>query len=149
MKMAFYKAWQPKGSYVDKLISIFTLGPYSHTELVFSDGISFSISGRSEGARFKKIDLVLERWVTIDLDITDFNETKMRERAENINGIEYDYLGAFLCRKTPWCIHTKNKLFCSEVSTNLIRQYTGYKFFDKGCRYSPMRLFRNLKHLSN
>ena len=145
MKIAFYKAWQPKGSYVDKLISVFTAGPYSHTELVFSDGMCFGISGRGEGARFKKIDLDPDKWEIVDLDITDFNETKLRERATGYNRIEYDYLGAFLCRKTPWCVHSKNKLFCSEVTVDLIRRYAGYQHLEKGCRYSPMRLYRTLK----
>jgi len=144
MHIAFYNAWQPKASYVDKLISIFTFGKYSHTELVFSDGMCFGISGRSEGARFKKIDLVPERWTLVKLDVTNFNETRIREKAEKITGVEYDYLGAFTCGILPMCIHRKSKLFCSEATTDLIRGYYGYAFLTKGCKYSPMKLYRAL-----
>ena len=146
MKIAFYKAWGPDASHVDHLISIATAGKYSHTELVFSDGLSFSISGRSGGARFANIKYTEEKWFLMDIDISPKEEKLLRKQAEKkvARKIQYDYPGAFTCGVLPFCIHRKNKLFCSESSVIILRKSKNYSFLDEGCKYSPMRLYREL-----
>ena len=55
MQIAFYKA--KFGNFTDKIVSAFTFSPYSHCEMVFSDGICASASLRDGGVRFKYINL--------------------------------------------------------------------------------------------
>ena len=147
MQIAFYYAWGPSASYVDKLISVFTAGKFSHTELVFSDGVSFGISGRSGGARFKNIDLIKEKWNLMELNISKEEELKIRRKANYLEyrNIQYDYMGAFTCGVLPFCIQKNKKLFCSEATTDLIRNTDVYSFLRKGCKYSPMKLYRSIQ----
>ena len=147
MKIAFYHAWGPDSSYIDKLISIFTLGKFSHTEIVFEDRKCFSIDGRTGVARFKNIDFNPEKWTLYDLDFNPEEEGQIRINALKIQQqkIKYDYWGAFTCGVFPFCIHKKGKLFCSESTVNLINSYTKYNFFGNGCHYSPMKVYRDLQ----
>ena len=42
------------GDWVDTVISISTGGVYSHVELLFNDGVSFSASPRKKGTSFRE-----------------------------------------------------------------------------------------------
>ena len=142
MKIAFYKAFQERATKMDVTIALASFGNYSHVELIFSNGESFSVSGRDGGARFKEISYDPEVWDIKEITITEYNEDRIREDAEALVGTEYDYVGA-LSSIFPFCIKKNNKrLFCSETTVNLINKYYGYKELKDGCKYSPSKLFK-------
>jgi len=145
MKIAFYKAFQKKATMLDNLIAVFTFGRYSHVELYFSNGESFSISPREGESRFKVIDYTPEAWDILDLKLTEDEEKKLYAIAKNeYLGFKYDYIGAVFSA-SPVCIQKDERLFCSEVATNIIRRNRRYYFLRDGCRYSPNELYKKIK----
>ena len=142
MKVAFYKAFQPKATNLDKAIAICSFGAYSHVELVFSDGMCFSVSPRDGGARFKKIDLNPESWNVMDIYIPEPAEKDIRAIAKSFTGYKYDYLGAIFSI-SPLCIQKNNRAFCSEIVTNSLDQCIYYNKLGDGCKYSPSKLYKN------
>lgn len=138
MRLAFYKAFQPKATWIDNTVALASFGRYSHVELVFPD-TCFSSSFRDKGARFKKIDISTNRWDVIDLHPSIDSLTLIKE-AQKYTGYKYDYLGA-LFSITPFCIQQNNKIFCSEIIVNLLNNYSIYNFKD-GCTYNPSELYK-------
>jgi len=143
MKVAFYKAFQPKATFLDKIIAIFSFGRYSHVELVFPNGDCFSISPRDNGGRFKKISLNEEQWEIIELDSV-VDARMLRARAKKFVGFKYDYIGAIFSIM-PFCIQKNKRIFCSEVVANLLRNSPVFSNLRDGCIYSPSELYRELK----
>ena len=94
MKLASYKATRPglQGIY-SRAVRVVDRGPYSHCELIFSDGLSASASYIDKGVRFKKIDYSQhpEHWDIIDLP--GFDEARARSWFEVNEGAPYDLLG--------------------------------------------------------
>ena len=136
MKIYAYKAFgHDKTRLLDNLIGISSLSKYSHTELVFSDGLCFSSSGRDDGVRFRELDPHPDRWDIFDLVITEAEENQMRSMAELYvkKKIKYDYIGAVTCGFNL-CIHNK-KFFCSEI----VAIFLAFVFEMDGlpCTYSP------------
>ncbi len=148
MKLAFYIAFQPNATLMDKAISVCSFGKYSHVELVFSDGIWFSISAREGVARFKKIIPKPESWAFIDLNLDVSTERHLRKLAKDMVGMEYDYIGA-LFSITPICIQKSNKIFCSEAITNLINRTLNFRKLRDGCLYSPSALYKEAVKIKN
>lgn len=68
MKVALYKGTRAglAGLY-NRIVRWWTLGQYSHVELVFSDGMSASSSFADGGVRFKRIEFDAGKWDFIDL----------------------------------------------------------------------------------
>lgn len=150
MKIAFYKAFCKNSTILDNLVGIFSMGPYSHVELVFSSGLSFSISPRENSARFKYIDFNPDHWEIIDIRVTDTQEEYLMDLARLCEGKKYDYIGA-LASITPVCIQKTNKVFCSELCVNLLNK-AGIHRLNDGCRYSPSKYaneIRKMVQLSN
>jgi len=143
MKLAFYRAWQPRGTWLDKLISIFSFGPYSHVELVMPNDECFSISARDKKVRFKKIDLDPKRWTVVELS-PDMDSSGMRTETNKYIGKKYDYLGA-LFSIFPFCVQKENKLFCSELAVDMLRSTDAYSGLKKGCNYSPSSLKKRIE----
>lgn len=159
MRIAFYKAFQPKGTWVDKFVAIGTLSKYSHTENIFPDGMSYSISPREKCARFKKLKFNPERWDFLDVPATDIEISEMRKDAESrikLN-IEYDFKGAFfsgfmntlgLNRISNICIEDKEKIFCSEESARLLKMHVKeFKDMQTQCHYFPGKLYNYISNL--
>ncbi len=145
MKLAFYKAFQDRATYLDKTIAVATFGPYSHVEIVFENGTSFSVSARDGGSRFKRIKYHEESWDLYDLGIPPSQETMIKEAiVRNFLNKQYDYIGAVFSA-LPVCIQKDKKLFCSEAVVNLLKHLPQYGRFRDGCRYSPNDLSRVLK----
>ena len=139
MKLYAYKAFgHSKTQLLDYAIGITSFSRYSHTELVFSDGVCFSASGRDDGARFRDLTPHPDRWDIFDLEITEEEEQHMRFMAELYvkKKIKYDYFGAVTCG-FHLCLLNK-KFFCSEIVAELL----GFIFEMEGfpCTYSPGRL---------
>jgi len=115
VRIAFYKAWVA-GDLKDKIVSLWTFGPYSHCELMFSDGICFSASWRDDGVRFKKINLLPDRWDVVEIPTTEEQEQKIREWCEERTreGSTYDWWG-IIQFALPFIKQKDEDWFCSEV----------------------------------
>lgn len=91
MKIAFYKSTRPglPGIY-NRLVRWWTRSPYSHVELIFSDGMAASSSYMDGGVRFKRIDFDPTRWDFVDVA---GDEIRARNWFLAHEGQRYDVLG--------------------------------------------------------
>lgn len=111
MKLASYKGTRPG---IAALFSIgvrwWLSGQYSHTEIVFSDGMCGSSSWVDGGVRLKRIDITPEKWDTITLN---GDEAKARAWYESHAGQKFDLIGllGFVVRRGT---QSRGKWFCSE-----------------------------------
>lgn len=120
MRIAFYKATRPglQGIY-SRLVRFVDRGPYSHCELIFSDGLSGSASYIDGGVRLKRIDYDAEHWDFIDLP--DHLETAAREFFNERVGAGYDLLGNL--RFVAWMVReSADDWFCNEICGAAIGQ---------------------------
>jgi len=119
VKIAFYKSG--KGDWIDKAVNLFSgCYGYSHCELVFSDGMSFSSSPREGKCRFKNINYS-DKWCIIDLpSITSEKESQIRFECSRYVGKKYDYLGIFFWFLIPVGIEDGSRWWCSEVCSKLL-----------------------------
>ena len=110
---AFYKGTRPgmAGIY-NRLVRFIDRGPYSHCELIFSDGMAASASWMDGGVRFKKIDFNPEHWDFIPLHPED--EAAARQWFIDHEGEPYDLPGnlRFLCGLV---LESESGWFCSEA----------------------------------
>ncbi len=101
MKLIFYKGL--KGNLLDKLICIWTLGPFSHVELVVDENdkewFAYSSSPREKRVRWKWIPKTT-KWVVVDLSDLDMNKNRILEIADNEKGKKYDYISILLTFNT-------------------------------------------------
>lgn len=130
MKIAFYKG-RHKGlrGWFDAAVRWWTRGPYSHCELVFSDGMCWSASVRDGGVRGKVIDLASGNW---DVFEVPGNEAEIRAWCEALEGRKYDYAGLFKFVWRPF-YQAGSRFFCSEYCA------AGMKFRDPW-RFDPNTL---------
>lgn len=78
MKAAFYKSTHHSISGIyNILVRWWTQSPYSHCELVFSNGVSASASFLDGGVRFKQIEYDPAKWDFIDLG----DDPKLEQKA--------------------------------------------------------------------
>ena len=140
MKLAFYKAFCKNATLLDNVIGIATAGSYSHVEIVFDDGMFFSISPRENSIRFKKINPIENNCDIFDLKIDKKREQEIREICENMYNKKYHYIGA-LFSIAPFCIKSKYKTFCSKLCANILKDEFN---LDDGCTYSPNELYQTV-----
>ncbi|MDA8428189.1 MAG: hypothetical protein M0T70_02935 [Geobacteraceae bacterium] len=119
MRIAFYKYHTPgvMGLFA-RFTRFITGGPYSHCELIFSDGQAFSASIQDGGTRYKRIDFDPAKW-----DIMEIASQQSRARAfcDEEKGCKYDFIG--ICRFIfPWAKESKTRWFCSEVCTAALQK---------------------------
>lgn len=89
LQLAFYKG---SGNWFDKITRWRTAGDFTHVELVFSDGVSFSSSQWDGGTRFKDIVYTdKEKWVMVR--VPGVNEVLIRKWCETQVGKKYDWKG--------------------------------------------------------
>ena len=130
MKAAFYKGTRPgfAGLY-NRLVRWWCNGPYSHVELVFSDGISASASFADGGVRFKAIDYDDERWDFLDL--RGFDEVAARQWFVDHEGMKYDLLGnlGFIWRPIKG---REDMAFCDEAILCALGFQDAWRFCPNG-----------------
>ena len=132
MRAAFYKGTRPglQGIY-SRAVRFIDRGPYSHSELVFSDGLSASASYIDGGVRFKKIDYSLhpEHWdfMTLPDALGDY----ARDWFERNMGAPYDLLGnvRFVL---PWVRDSETGWFCSEAIAAALKLKEPWRFGPNG-----------------
>lgn len=119
MRAAFYKATRPglQGIY-SRAVRWIDRGPYSHCELIFSDGLSGSASYIDGGVRLKRIDYDPAHWDFIALP--DHLEPYARDWFERNAGAPYDLAGnvRFVL---PWLPDSERGWFCSEAEAAALR----------------------------
>lgn len=133
-----------KATFMDKVIAFLSFGKYSHSEIVFSNGRSFSISPRDDTARFKNIDINSGHWSIIKLNITIDEEDIIMKNCESFRHLEYDYLGALLSPIRLCLFNSKNKTFCSKLIVGLLKDTEEYNYLGKDCSYSPNRVYNSI-----
>jgi len=110
---AFYRGTRPGlGGLYNWAVRKRGRGPYSHCELVFSDGMSGSASFMDGGVRLKKIKYDSSRWDFIELPAE--LEDAARKYFEARLGWKYDLMGN-LHLTIGFVKHSVKKLFCSEA----------------------------------
>lgn len=128
VKIIFYKA--AKGNWKDKLISLWTLGKYSHCEILY-DGFCYSSSGPDNGVR-KKEFVITDEWDILELSY-NYNEdiSKLHDFYNESVGSKYDWIGLFfkfiLNKEYPnkkyycseWCAICLNNIYNIRLKTNI------------------------------
>lgn len=117
MKLAFY---QGRGTWVDRFIRWRLNGPYSHVELVFSDGVSFSAKA-GEGVRFTAgIQWAPGDWFFVVIPAR-YHERVVRLWCQHQLGQRYGYweMARFLL---PFLPVRRGEKFCSQVCLNALKQ---------------------------
>lgn len=156
MRIAFYIA-RHDGSWLDDAINVFSGGGgFSHVELLFSNGESFSstardpsvdLSGRvkPDGTRFKFIDYTKhpDRWRLLTLAATDDSEESIRQWCLKTLDARYDFWGVarFVM---PFLGQSTDKYFCSEVVTEALQVAGMLADVGKPYQFSPNALAKRL-----
>ena len=145
MKIALYRAWEEGAEVWDKVISVATLSPYSHCELVFSDGMFISSSPRDGGVRQKFI-IPDENWVLCDLPVSDWSERSIRHWAELLcdKKVGYDWNGVYRFGM-PWMKEHPELYFCSEFCLAGLQSQNYFLTAGKPFKASPGSLAAHLK----
>jgi hypothetical protein len=143
VKLAFYKAHQ--GNFIDRVISWWTNGPYSHVEIVVGPDINnlsmYSSSGIDNGVRLKQHKYNPTLWEYVDINL-DFNV--LLQIYNRTKGNKYDYSGIlgfilpFRDRQDSW--------FCSEWVSNVLKCSGDKRFYTLNpSRISPNKLYKIIK----
>ena len=134
LAVAFYKGNRPGiEGLVGRLIRRVDQGPYSHCELLFSDGQSASASLSDGGVRVKRIDYsVVGNWDFLPLnDPTGQVEATALKWAYMHDNDEYDTLGSLrflsgVLKSNP------EKYFCSEAVMEMLGFPEPFRFGPNG-----------------
>lgn len=138
-RIAFYKGTRPgiAGIY-NRLGRWLDHGPYSHCELIFSDGMSASSSFMDGGVRIKYIGYSSGNWDFVDLPAQYESEARAWFFAHH--GRAYDLMGN-VNAMFGFVPHSTDKWFCSEA----IAASLG---LSEPWRYKPNGLAAVLKELN-
>lgn len=134
-RIAFYKA--KYGDVFDKIVSAATASPYSHCELIFSDGMCASSSPRDDGVRFANINFG-EHWDIFDLD-PNLSENDARWWFAFHDGEAYDFAGA-IGSAFGLPVYSKKKKFCSLACASALEL--------NKINLTPGGLYKKLKQLN-
>ncbi len=109
--LAFYKG---PGDWITKAIRAITRGPYSHVELLFSNGYGFSSSGQDRGVRSKRIVPDPAKYDVVPLYITPAQERLLQAWCQNQLGRKFDWVG-MLRYLLPFIPSNPNRWYCSAI----------------------------------
>lgn len=144
MLVAFYKG---KGL-VSNIIKFWTRSNYSHCELVFNNGASYSADTKMPmHTRFSTQTMLSEEWDFINLQITCDDEREIEDFCLEELGCSYDWKGILLSQFINFGYHSKTKWFCSEVCVGAL-QHIGLFPGIKPNRVSPGKLYELVKKMA-
>jgi len=135
MKILFYIGnygdWFDQAVSISSWIAFWTRGPYSHTEIQFSDGICFSSTTRddSTGVRFKYIDINWERWDALEIIMPLDHEAEIKSWCNTQVGKKYDFWGLFGFTIPFIVIQDPNSWYCSEIDNRALAIKNYMKIF--------------------
>ncbi|MBF4805660.1 MAG: cytoplasmic protein [Pseudoleptotrichia goodfellowii] len=146
-KDTLYISFHKPKSLVGFLISLRTLGKYSHCEFVYNDYVYLSNPG---GVRIKPF-IYKDNMDIYELDSNIDIPTFLKE-FEEIKGKGYDYWAIVLSQLLEIGIEHKDKYFCSEMCIYLINKALdeSLTYRLKGLKpniFSPAKLFKYLKFM--
>ncbi len=122
IKLAFKKKNSETGIF-GKIISFITRSKYYHVEIII-DKLWIGADAPM-GVTMNKLEpLNHDHWDYVDLGILPMSENAYDELIkfiDSLKGIKYDYLAIIFSQLLPFSIHSKNKLFCSEVVTMILQ----------------------------
>ena len=119
--LALYKAWNNKfANLADRVIGIWTNGPYSHVEyIVFDENKGYYVMCSALGAcncvRCEKHEFNPLIYDYIEVEVDD--PKHIIEFFELIEGSKYDFKGIILSQILPLGMDNPKKWFCSESCT--------------------------------
>ena len=110
-------------SLVSSLISIYTRSRSYHSELVFSDGSAFAISGKGIEMVKRKYDWY--KWHLVPLPMVESGDEEfIKKDVQEIleSNPKYDWLGAI---GGMWCsrLQNPNKWYCSEFCRSELKRF--------------------------
>ncbi len=141
MKIVFQK--KATGLF-DVLIRWWTKSPYSHCELLFDDGNSYS-SMAGVGTRFIKFEPYnAAYWDVLDLPTSKDEDIVMHEFCIFELGCKYDWYGILASQIIKAARSSKTKWFCSEICTATL-QRVGYFEGSVPSTFSPGKLYKRLR----
>lgn len=141
LQIAFYIG--AKGHWWDKLIAWRTGGKYSHCELVFSDGMSYSASPREGCTRFKQIDFTDGKWDLLPvLGVDPAKERQLRNWCEGMCGLIYNWPGV-IGLGLQVNLNAEKWAFCSQIVVEVLH-CCGFLKKIVGYQTSPVALFNEI-----
>jgi hypothetical protein len=137
-RAAFYKG---EGKVYNRVVRLWERGPYSHGELIYSDGTAASASFMDGGVRFKAIDFNPDNWDFVTLPA--YLETLSRQWFRNHEHDGYDLIGQFRFIVAPvtWGNGDDN-WWCTEAMAASLGMADPW-------RYGPNGLFAALKFMES
>lgn len=142
MKITFRK--KPSSIY-SHIIRLWTFGKYSHSELAFSDGRTFSSDEADNGTRWKDWKLSPDEWDFLEIPCTKEQEQEVLAFCAGEEGCEYDKVGiGFSFLPIPIGLQSARRWFCSEICVAALQQI-GYLTGYTPSRVSPNALYKILK----
>lgn len=138
MRLAFYHG---PGDWVTRAIRILTRGPYSHVELVFSDGARFSASGRTpSGVRFN-LEPHGPGWDFLLLPATPEQERSARVLASLLEGSAFKWRGLYRFVLPFLGDGPNSDWYCSELALWMLQRCFGLLAGER-LKCSPNRLYK-------
>jgi hypothetical protein len=146
-KDKLYISFHKPKSLVGYLISLRTLGKYSHCEFVLNDYVYLSNPG---GVRIKPF-VYKENMDIYELDSNIDIPTLLTE-FKKLQGKGYDYGAIFFAQLLELGIEHKDKYFCSELCIHLLNKALDESLTHKlktlkPSAFSPAKLFKYLKFM--
>lgn len=108
--------WKGQAGFVGRMIRLKSGSPYTHAELLFSDGDRFRINSDVHAEFYRPKDAPkwrVEDWDCVELDGGD--EAAVRTWCTGEIGTQYDWRGILFCQLFPWGWHHEDRWFCSEL----------------------------------
>lgn len=142
VKVIFYKG---EGDFFDKLIRLWTLSKYSHSEIIIDNYRATSLPNIGV-VRINKSLYSDEVWDTLEFDITEEQAVRAKEFIKSQLGKEYDWKAIFLTFIFPFKSQNPDKWFCSEFVAKVINvMQLPFIKFPKVSKVSPSTLFNELR----
>ena len=104
----------------DRIVSWWTGSPFTHTELVLPDAVSWIGISPFSGGRLslKQRKLLSPERVGnlkyLAFDCTSAQVERLRDFFTKTRGCSYDWVGMIASQVTPWKVKTPGKWYCSE-----------------------------------
>lgn len=125
-----------------RLIRLWTWSPYSHSELLFRDGLIFSAHAR--GTSFNQVvPEYYSDWDVLEVPVSEADEARIRAFCVAEAGCSYDWYGIVVSQVIGLRREHADKWFCSEVCAAALKLVDG-RLRRKACTYSPAGLYKAL-----
>lgn len=137
---------------VNMSIRLWTFGPYSHCELIFSNGdrhTSYPGSGTKWMPRLQMLNGVPEPRADWDIIRVDADDLRVRDWCNDHVDERYDWAGIIFSQIVPAKSHAGGKFWCSEAAVEALQFGYCAKIAKMDSRLSnPNNLFKALSSCS-